>query len=293
MLAENRDPKGGLVCGPRRSGSWRCTSQATTTACRHASPDLKKWETLGKLTLPGVAECPDLFELPVDGDQANKKWVFWGANGHFLIGTFDGHTFHKEGDLHQADNGANFYAAQTFSDVPKTDGRRIQIAWMAVGQYPGMPFTQQLSFPCVLTLKTTPDGIQMYRQPVKEIESLRDKEKERTWQDLALKPGDNPLADVSGDLLEIEAEFDPGDSAQFGFDLRGYKVQYDVKEQELMGKTRTAKLLPENGRIKLHILVDRTSVEVFGSDGRLSMTSCFLTKDENKSFAAVSNGGTA
>ena len=66
-----------------------------------------------------------------------------------------------------------------------------------------------------------------------------------------------------------------------------------MKERKLLALGRTAALVPENGRIKLHVLVDRTSVEVFGNDGRLSMTSCFLPKDENKSFAAFSSGGTA
>ena len=174
-----------------------------------ASPDLKQWTRLSNVQVPGSSECPDFFELPVDGNPANTRWVFWTANGKYWLGTFDGREFHKEGGLLQADYGANFYAAQTFSDIPSSDGRRIQIAWMAGGNYPDMPFTQQLSFPCVLTLRTTPDGIRMYRQPVKEIAALR--AKEDRWENLTLKPGDNPLADLSGDLWEIQAEIEPGE----------------------------------------------------------------------------------
>ena len=72
------------------------------------------------------------------------------------------------------DYGKNFYAAQTWSDVPESDGRRIQIAWMNGSNPPEMPFNQQMSFPCVLTLRTTDEGIRLYREPVAEIANIHD-----------------------------------------------------------------------------------------------------------------------
>ena len=80
---------------------------------------------------PGGSECPDFFELPVDGDAAKTRWVFWSANNSYLLGTFDGKTFQKEAGPLPTHYGKNRYASQTFSDLPKEDGRRIQIAWMA------------------------------------------------------------------------------------------------------------------------------------------------------------------
>jgi sucrose-6-phosphate hydrolase SacC (GH32 family) len=289
IVGYNRDPKV-IWHGPTRRWIMAFYLDHNDFAL-FASSDLKKWTRLSDVQVPGSSECPDFFELPVDGNPANTRWVFWAANGRFWLGTFDGREFRKEGDLLQADYGANFYAAQTFSDIPAVDGRRIQIAWMAGGRYPGMPFDQQLSFPCVLTLRTTPGGIRMCRQPVKEIELLR--EKEHHWENLVLKPGDNPLAAISGDLLEIQAEIEPDDATHVGFDIRGHKVQYDVKQRKLQALGRDAALAPDHGRIKLHLLVDRTSVEVFGNDGLLSMTSCFLPEAENKNLGIFSIGGTA
>ncbi len=257
----------------------------------HSSPDLKHWTRLPDVRVPGSSECPDFFELPVDGNPASTRWVFWTANGKYWLGQFDGREFHPEGELLQADFGANFYAAQTFSDIPRVDGRRIQIAWMAGGQYPGMHFTQQLSFPCKLTLRTTPAGIRLYRQPVQEISRLR--EQEYRWENLALQPGANPLANVSGELFEIQADVEPGGAAQVGLDIRGHRVAYDVKNRQLLVLGRSAALAPEHGRIKLQVLVDRTSVEVFGNDGRLSMSSCFLPVPVNRSLGIFSVGGTA
>jgi len=285
----NRDPK---VIWHKPSRRWIMTFYLDgNDFALFASEDLKRWTRLPDVRVPGSSECPDFFELPVDGKADNTRWVFWTANGKYRLGTFDGREFRPEGQLLQADHGANFYAAQTFSDIPAADGRRIQIAWMAGGRYPDMPFTQQLSFPCVLTLRTTPDGIRMCRQPVQEIQTLRDKE--RSWDNLALKPGDNPLADLSDDLVEILAEIEPLDATLWGFDIRGHKVQYDVKQRTLLALGRSAALSPENARIKLHLLVDRTSVEVFGNDGRLSMSSCFLPQPTNTSWGLFSTGGTA
>ena len=175
-----------------------------------ASPNLKQWRQLCKLTLPGVSECPDLFPIAVDGNPANVKWVFWGANGVHLIGSFDGQTFHKESKPLPADYGANFYAAQTWSDIPQADGRRIQIAWMAGGKYPGMPFDQQMNFPTEVTLRTTPEGIRMYRLPVREIEKIRLAGKR--WANLDIHPGEFPLAEGSGELFDMAAEFRSGPS---------------------------------------------------------------------------------
>jgi sucrose-6-phosphate hydrolase SacC (GH32 family) len=131
----------------------------------------------------------------------------------------------------------------------------------------------------------------MHRQPVQEIARLR--EKEYLCKNLALQPGDNPWADLSGELFEIQAEIEPGDAAQVSLDIRGHKVTYDVKTRKLSALGRSADLVPEHGRIKLQVLVDRTSVEVFGNDGRLSMTSCFLPATENQRLGLFSVGGTA
>ena len=158
------------------------------------SRNLKEWTKLSDVPPCGASECPDMFELPVDGDTQNTRWVFWGGNSNYLIGKFDGTTVTKEAGPFRFEFGNNYYAAQTYNDIPKEDGRRIQIAWMKGGRYPGMPFNQQMSFPSVLTLRTLPEGIRLCREPVGEIEKLHDKQ--HTFKDLLLKPGDDPLKDI-------------------------------------------------------------------------------------------------
>jgi len=97
-------------------------------------------------------ECPDFFELPVDGDRSRMKWVLVQGNGNYSIGTFNGVEYKEETDRHPCDIGPNFYATQSWNNTETGDGRRIQTAWMRGSDFPNMPFNQQISFPCQLSI---------------------------------------------------------------------------------------------------------------------------------------------
>jgi len=289
IVAHNRDPK---VIWHEPTEKWvMALFLDANDFALFSSPNLKEWTRLCDVHLPNTGECPDIFELPVDGDAENTKWVFWGGNGNHYIGTFDGSKFKAESGVLWADWGANFYAAQTWSDIPKSDGRRIQIAWMSGGKYPDMPFNQQMSFPCELSLRTTPDGIRLFRKPVKEIETIH--EREHSINDQTLKPGENLLSNTSGDLFDIRAEIDLNDATEVGFNVRGEKVQYNVADKQLSCLEKAAHLEPLQNKIKLQILVDRTSIEVFGNEGRVSMSSCFVPDQENTRLGIYASGGEA
>ena len=285
----NRDPK---VVWHAPSSKWvMALYLKDNDFAFFSSSNLKDWTQLGAITVPGSAECPDLFELPVDGDAKNTKWIFLGGDGNYLIGAFDGKAFHKEVEKQRGDWGKNFYATQTYSDIPADDGRRIQIAWMNGGKYPEMPFNQQMTFPCELTLRTFPEGVRMCRQPVKEIAGIHDKTHE--WHDVPLAPDTDPLAGVTGDLFDIRAEIEPGAASELGFIVRGEPVKYDAAKKELSCLGAAAALTPDGDKIKVQILVDRTSIEIYGNDGKISMSSCFLPKPSDKSLTAYAKGGAA
>ena len=221
----NRDPK----------VFWHAPSQQWVMALyvgegdRHAiqfftSNDLKQWQW--RSTSDGFYECPDIFEL-------NGRWVLFGADGRYVVGAFDGAKFTVASGKHSSDWGANFYAAQTFNDIPATDGRRILIGWMRGGQYPGMPFNQQMTFPCELTLR----GDRLCKWPVREIAVLHE------------KSYDTPK--LEGELFDIEAEIDPGNALECGFDVRGHPIRYVVGDQELFSGQQSVRLPLENGRFRI------------------------------------------
>src|SRR5262249_17797299 len=72
----------------------------------HSSANLKKW--VFESRIEGFFECPDLFELPVEGPTKSRKWVLYAADGKYVLGQFDGKKFTVESGKHQLWYG-NFY----------------------------------------------------------------------------------------------------------------------------------------------------------------------------------------
>ncbi len=250
------------------------------------SKDAKSWTRTQDIEFPGRDECPDFFPLKVGG---RTKWILTAANGDYYVGTFDGKRYTPESGPHTGDFGGNFYAVQTWSDAP--DGRRIQSAWMRGGQYPGMPFNQQMSFPTDLKLKPFPEGLRICRLPVREIETLR--ETECAFRNEMLEPGKNLLVGISGDLFDISAEIEIKDASGIEIKALGETIGYSAEDGKLTCLGRTADLSPVDGRIKLRLLVDRTSIEVFANDGKVCMTSCFLPTAERSGLSLEARGGPA
>jgi fructan beta-fructosidase len=292
LVHENRDPK----------VFWYAPQQKWVMAlyldhndfALFSSRNLKQWEKLSDLKLPDDIECPELFELPVDGNAGNSRWIFYGAHGRYLIGQFDGQKFTTDSGPHLMQQGNCWYASQTFNDVP--DGRRILMPWgrmldRDVPFHQGMPFNQMMGLPVELTLKTTDEGLRLRAVPVREMETLRGKAHQIAAQNIV--PGQNPLANVKGELLEVVAEIELGDASEISFQLRGVAVVYEVKKQELTCAGRKARLKPMNGKIHLRMLVDRTAVDIFGNAGEVYMPIGQAVATDNRSLELRVKGGSA
>ena len=232
----------------------------------HTSADLKQWKFENRIE--GFYECPDLFELPVDGKPAQKLWVLTAASSEYRLGTFDGRQFTPQTPMLPGHRGNAFYAAQTYSDIPTRDGRRIQIGWARIAT-PDMPFNQMMAFPCELTLRSTAAGPRLCFQPVKELERFH--AVRHVWSRVTLAPGTNALAGIQGDLFDLRAQFSVGSTGEVRLVVRGMPVTYGVAKQELVCADRRNPLPPVNGKVRLQVLVDCTSLEIFGNDGLLYM----------------------
>jgi fructan beta-fructosidase len=250
------------------------------------SKDLKRWELQSRLK--GFHECPELFELPVDGNQKDTRWVFYGGNGDYYVGQFDGRTFKPDGEAIRFQYGNCFYASQTFNNIPKEDGRRIQIAWGRITT-PGMPFNQCMLFPVELTLRPTEEGIRMFAEPIGEIRRLHRARYAR--RAMIVEPDQNVLRGIKGELFHIKAELSAIDAAQFGFVIRGTEVVCSTAEGTISCKGNKAPIKPADGKIKLEILVDRNSIEIYGNDGRMYMPIGGILPEENKSLELFSRQG--
>jgi sucrose-6-phosphate hydrolase SacC (GH32 family) len=253
------------------------------------SPNLRDWTVTSRIE--GFYECPDMFELPIDGDASRKKWVLTAANSDYMVGSFDGRKFTPETEKLKGHRGRGFYAAQTFSDLPAADGRRIQIGWLQAPS-PGMPFNQCMSVPMELKLITTADGPRLTWTPVKELQALRAQSHRLAAQ--RLKEGDvNPLAGLRGELLELRAEFEPGDAAEIAFRIRGAAIVYDTDKQEISVNGHRAPAPLCDGRQHIVVYSDRTALEVFASDGLSYVPMPVIAKPEDTSLEAAVRGGAA
>jgi fructan beta-fructosidase len=251
----------------------------------YTSADLKRWKFQSRIE--GFYECPDLFELPVDGKPAQKLWVLTAASSEYRLGTFDGHQFTPQTPMLPGHRGNASYAAQTYSDIPARDGRRIQIGWGQVAT-PGMPFNQMMTFPCELTLRSTPAGPRLCFQPVKELKRLH--AARHTWSRLTLAPGTNAFAGLQGDLFDLRAQFAVGNTGEVRLVVRGMPVVYVAEKQELVCADRRNPLPPVNGKVRLQVLADQTSLEIFGNDGLLYMPMAGKFADDDHTLVLTVTG---
>lgn len=291
----NRDPK---VLWHEPTGQWVMTLyvewQKRHTIHFFTSPNLRDW-TLASISngdAPGggfLFECPDFFELPVDGDPARKKWVLTAANSAYALGSFDGKRFLPDVTHLPGHRGKGFYAAQSFSDVP--DGRRLFIGWWQT-ETKGMPFNQSMTVPLELKLTQTDDGPRLTFTPVKELEALR--AKSHRLGALTLKPGDkNPLDAIRAELVEVRAEFEPREAREIVLNIRDIMVEYDTAKQELRVAGHRAPAPLRGGKQRLLIYCDRTGVEVFASDGLCYVPMPYNTKPGNQRLFLEARGGAA
>jgi len=156
---------------------------------------------------------------------------------------------------------------------------------MRFSNFPEMPFSQMVSFPCELTLRTTPSGLRVFREPIREIAALHDGS--FTYSARTLQAGQSLPLEPSGQLFHIRAKVSIAEGAKLVFTIRGESVVMTSKTIE--NGTSPAAV---HGVIKtIEFLVDRTSIETYVNNGEVSSTRFVLPKENGLSVKA--EGGTA
>lgn len=238
----------------------------------YTSSNLLDWTFGSRYQADWLFECPDLVRMPFEGGY---KWVLSDGSGEYVVGDFDGSTFHPlsrtQQKINQTDThaGGGYYAALTFANLPNPD-RVVSMAWQ--GENFGTSWTGNASFPVDQRLKQTPDGPRVVSTPVPEIATARTST--QSWKDVWVDNGSAKklLAGVQAGTYEIEATVDVQQAKRFGFRLHtspdGWfdrEVGYDAVAQTLDGTSLKA----DRGKVKLRLLVDRGQLEVFGNDGEV------------------------
>lgn len=266
------------------------------------SKDLKTWNYVSVLadnrgTYGTMWECPDFFPL---GDKhvlvvspqdmkADGKEFHNGNQSVALIGEYDRQGHHLlEEQVVSLDYGTDFYAPQT---LQTDDGRRIMIAWMQSWDMNIKPVAQKwngmMTIPRQLEIR---DGI-LYQNPVRELEHYRTEpvicnQKEVTGT--CMIPGiQGRVLDVSLELLDGEydtfsIQFAKNETyvTQFCYDRRDQTIEFDRTYSGLMRDVvcqRKMKVKNPAKAVKLRLILDKFSVELFVNDGVQALTSVFYT----------------
>nr|AFE82292.1 inulinase precursor [Sphingomonas sp. JB13] len=298
----------------------------------YTSPNLKDWRFASSFGPAGRRgknwECPDLFELPVEGGApGEKRWVLsinlgdnavaGGSGGQYFVGDFDGTTFKTVpgwGDQPRwLDYGADFYATVSWNDLPKSDPRRIWIGWANNWRYandiPTYPSRGLMTVPRAVTLHKTADGYRLAQAPVKEIEALRGAPQVRHGLTLGETPVPLP---VSGGSDELAVDLDTGSARQIALTLtdgEGYQTVIGVNpavDEVFIDRTRSgphffdgfedrhiAPVDLGSGKVRLHVLVDQSIIELFINNGSRTITDRFFRGGGALRWSASALGGTA
>jgi len=249
----------------------------------YTSKDLKTWEfqSMTEKYFPeekqangdsDYHECPEFLELPVDGDNANKKWVLMDAIPIYQVGSFDGKTFTPDLKEYRRSIFGGMKAAQCFSNAP--DGRAICMIWVRQGFGENVPFASGFTLPLELTLRTADDGVRMYVNPVKELEKLREKEI-FSARDKKIGGAETVSFDTQEPLVEVVASVKT--TAKTGtIELKiGSTSLFYFIEQKQLGDTPFLQNVKdkcivhdkEDGRIDFRLYVDRATWEIFVGNG--------------------------
>ena len=274
----------------------------------YRSDDLIHWEFMHTMAennkrIGLMWECPDFFEL--DGehillasaqDMLPKGFEYHNGNGTFyLTGTYDEETerFTEVSD-HSADYGIDFYAPQT---ILTPDGRRVMIGWMQNWDTCNLhtkstPWFGMMSIPRELSVK---NGI-LYQKPLTELEQLRTDT--ITFEDVEIKDGNILLEGISGRMADLSIElkaknpekmyqrfafrFAQDENFRTGVSFRPFESTLKI-DRKFSGSRRAiinqrrALVNHERGSLKLRIIIDRFSVEIFVNDGEKVMSAVINT----------------
>lgn len=207
------------------------------------------------------------------------------------------------------DYGPDYYAAVSWSDIPKSDGRRLWLGWMSNWEYgqdvPTSPWRSAMSIPREVGLRQTAEGIRLVQQPVRELQSLRDKHSR--FQGGNVSEANTWLAknQIQGNQLELMVEFAPESSGVEGVDvLKGADGETRIGVNRNDGTVfvdrrhsgnvsfnpkfpgvYSAPLPVRGSAVKLHVFVDACSVEVFVNGGERVFTVLAFPPPESRAVA--------
>lgn len=290
------------------------------------SKDLKAWSQVSEFGPAGATggqwECPELFETPVEG-KGETRWVmkvglnpggFQGGSGEqYFVGRFDGTRFTNENaaDLTlPTDYGKDCYCALTFNNLPRSHKAPVVIGWMDNWQYAAdlptaPPWRGQMTVPRQMSLRQTPDGLRLVQTPLPALEARRTGKGAMISDSARLNEVLARAVYAVRSPGEIDMTVDLGEAQSVALQLGKLEIGYDHAKQTIyMDRSRAGDVsfspkfparteapLPLTSRIlKLRVIIDHNSVEMFADNGRVTMTNLYFPSERAARLQFASTG---
>ena len=323
-----RDPR---VFWHEGAGRWVMALAADREIRFYHSDDLTSWAQVSSFggscgSQQTTWETPDLFELPVDGGP-ETRWVLsvgqltdgpsGGSGTRYFLGEFDGAVFSTAAPPSEVlwmDHGADFYASQTWEVQP--DGGRVAVGWMSNWAYandvPAVTFRGSLTVPRRLALARTPAGVRLLQWPISGLDSLVSE----LWmrENVTLVEGEHLGEGIESRALNIEIRLIVDERTTAGRLFVGLRrggdeetlVGYSFADREifvnrmrsdheefhpLYRAVHATHLAPIDGVVDICILLDSSSVEVFGQGGLVTITDQIFPSPESLGLDVTVEGG--
>ncbi|MGY0615177.1 glycoside hydrolase family 32 protein [Vibrio sp. FJH11] len=328
-----RDPK---VIWDEENRQWVMALAEGNKIGFYSSSDLKHWTHQSDFQRDdlGLLECPDLFQLSLDGDPNNIRWVLAsGANGFrtgkttgtaYWIGSWNGKRFIPESEEPQwLDAGADFYAMVSWEAPNLGAVQRLESRY-AIGWLNNWGYANQLptkawhgaadSIVRQIKLHSVGGKSVLFSQPIEAIAGLEGEAYTRSTLEVLESSGTDfpkPISDAYRLKVDIDTHSDAKE-VQFRLKEKGEHyaiVGYNFEDKAVFirrDRDAIASLMPDvyreerkavvrayNGVVKLDIIVDTLSVEVFVNDGEISLSNLIFGVQDTNELSAVSIGGTS
>lgn len=280
----------------------------------------------------GVWECPDMFKLKVEG-TGEEKWVlvcninpggpFGGSATQYFVGDFDGTTFKADTDANGniptkwMDFGKDHYATVSWSNAP--DNRRTLIGWMSNWQYaaevPTMQYRSANTLPREAGLFRGADGqINLSSSPSPELIALRDKEiiniKNRSIgrkaSEFILPTSNDGVCEILLDLycgkadsVEMKIANNAGEFVNMTYNSKNHTISFDRRNSGIVDFSQdfpavtVAPSFENSNKVSLRIFIDKSSIEVFGNNGKFAMTNLVFPTKPYSTLSIAADGGKA
>jgi len=267
--------------------------------------DLLKWRNWDVSALIGKTA-----RIEIVDSMTSVPWGWGHINIDHIIQS-DASTDHI--NYGQVDYGKDFYAMQSFSDIPAQDGRRIWLAWLNnwnyASQLPTSPWKGMMSIPRELRLETRNGKIKLVQEPVEELKILRKDTLSYRNKDLTVI--NNEIKNLAFKRFELKAKIATANKTGFALKFKKKGGQYSqfqfdfVNNEILFSRTsptdeltnlgyfsqlQVAPLLVENGYIDIHLFVDNSSAELFTAGGTMVMSNQIFPDSSNNQLELTNLG---